>query len=55
MSLPTHWIYLLSKLLQGIFHKSDRTYTKYDILHIIVGKMKVKVCVYLTESQKVVV
>ena len=52
--LSSHWIYLLSKLRQGIFHKSDRTYTKYSILHIIVGKMKIEICVYLAESYSLV-
>lgn len=52
--LSAHWIYLLSKLLQGIIHKSDRTYTKYNILHIIGGKMKIEICVYLAESYSLV-
>ena len=52
--LSAHWFYFLSKLLQGIIHKSDRTYTKYNILHIIVGKMKIKICVYLAESYSLV-
>ena len=52
MSLPAHWIYLLSKLLQGIFHKSDWTYTKYNILHIIVEKNEGKdMCLFNRKSE----
>ena len=52
MSLPAYWIYLLSKLLQGIFHKSERTYTKYNILHIIVEKNEGKgMCLFNRKSE----